>query len=91
MMSTGGVGAQGRMVNITLVKTSWFWASSHVKTLPKNLIALLSRARPSAGNGSGGTCPHRRCTRSTGDGNAGKQYREEESCVHVFERGEDTG
>jgi hypothetical protein len=71
-MSTDGVGAQGRMVNSTLVKRSRFWASSHVKTLPKNLIAPLSRAGPSAGNGSGGTCSHRRCACSTGDGNVEK-------------------
>jgi hypothetical protein len=28
--------------------------------------------------------------RSTGDGNAGKQQREEERCIRVFERGEGT-
>jgi hypothetical protein len=39
VMSTDGVGAQGRTLNNTPVKTSRFWASSHVKTLPKSLIA----------------------------------------------------
>jgi hypothetical protein len=75
MMSTDGVGAQGRMVNSTSVKTSQFWASSRVKTLPKNLIAPLSRAGPSVGNGSGGTYSRRRCARSTSDGNVEKQQR----------------
>jgi hypothetical protein len=82
-MSTDGVGAQGLMVNNTPMKTSQFWASIRVKTLPKNLIAPLSRAELSAGNGFGGTCFCQRCARSAGDGNAGEQQREEGRCIRV--------
>jgi hypothetical protein len=56
------------MVNSTPVKMSRFWTSSRVKTLPKNLIALLFHAGPSVGNGSGDTCSRRKCARNTGDG-----------------------
>jgi hypothetical protein len=71
------------MVNNTPVKTTRFLASSRVKTLPKNLIAPLSHAGPSAGNGSGGTYSQQRCACSAGDGNAEEQQREEERCIHV--------
>jgi hypothetical protein len=57
---------------------------------PQKPDCLLSRAKPSAGNGSGGTCSNRRCARSTGDGNVEKQKREEERYIRVLERGEDT-
>jgi hypothetical protein len=73
VMSTDGVGDQGRMVNSTPMKILWFWVSSHAKTLPKKLIAPLSGAEPTAGNGSKGTCSRRRCARSTGDGNVEEQ------------------
>jgi hypothetical protein len=46
------------------------------KDAPKNLIAPLSRARSSTGISSEGTYSRRRCARSTGDVNAGKQQRE---------------
>jgi hypothetical protein len=66
-----GVGAQGLMVKYAGEDVT-FSASSRVKTLGQNLIAPLSRAGLSEGNGSRGTYSRRRCARSTGDENAEK-------------------
>lgn len=62
-------------VNQAPVRMTRFWASSRVETLPRNLIARLSRA------GSRGGQLERRhllCARSAGDGNT------EERCGGLF-------
>lgn len=54
-------------VNEALVRTVTFWASSHVETLPRNLIAHIPSMISKEATGVGGICSLRNWVRSDND------------------------